>query len=545
MRYFHLLFCIFPLAASAQFHFVENAKERGIHFQQINGSPIKEYIVEAKGAGVSAIDVDGDGWDDIYLINGASIDGKPLNPQPRNQFFRNQGDGTFEDWTDRTGLGDTGFGTGGFFADVDNDGDLDCYVTNYGPNQLYLNDGNCHFTKVPNAGGAQNEGWTTGAAFADINGDGFPDLYIGNYAYFSPHLAEKFGKMGPFHGLPAFIGPSSYQPAKDNLFLNNGDGTFTDVSEERGIDAFEPGRSFTPFFTDLDNDGDLDLYMSDDTTYNHLYENLSDGFFEDISLIAGAALSENGVAQGGMGVAIADVDGDLDLDIAVCNYDGEYNILYRNEGNLQFVDAAYPSGVGQGTVRKVSFGMLLQDFDNDGWPDMHVACGHVYPVADQVPKLDGYAQKSLYFHNTGEGIFTDVSANVGPVANIKGVSRGSAAADFDHDGDLDIIVNNLDGEPFFLENQSPIANWLQLAVQNENGMPAYGARVILTTAERTQLQELYSSASFISQNSAALHFGLGKTTIVEQIEIRWPDGTKQTMNQVKGNQRIVVQKSKN
>ncbi len=527
-------------ASSGPFYFIENAKDRGIQFQQVNGSKIKEYIVEAKGAGVSAVDVDCDGWDDIYLINGASVDGQPMNPQPRNHIFHNKGEGTFEDWTERTGLGDTGFGTGGFFADVDNDGDLDCYVTNYGPNQLYLNDGHCRFTKMENAGGAQDKGWTTGAAFADINHDGFLDLYVGNYAYFSPELAERYGKMGPFHGFPAFIGPSSFEPAKDHLFLNNGDGTFRDVSEERGIDSFEAGRSFSPFFTDLDNDGDLDIYMSDDTTYNHLYENVGNGFFEDISLLAGAALSEDGTSQGGMGVAIADVDGDMDLDIAVCNYDGEYNILYRNEGMMQFVDAAYPSGIGHGTVRKVSFGMLLQDFDNDSWPDMQVVCGHVYPVADQVPRLDGYAQKNLYFHNKGKGVFEDVSEDVGPAAELKGVSRGSACADFDRDGDLDIIVNNLDGEPFFLENQSTAGNWLQVAVRNEKGMPAYGARVVVTSGERKQVAELYSSASFISQNSAVLHFGLGDMRVVDHVEVRWPGGEKKVMEKVEANQLVVI-----
>ncbi len=539
-----ILLLYFSLAnCEAQIRFVENAKQRGIDFVQTNGSKEKEYIVEAKGAGVAVADVNGDGWDDIYFVNGAYLN-QAINDQfPKNQLFLNQGDGTFKNGTRESGLGDTGFGTGAFFADIDNDGDLDCYLTNYGPNQLYVNEGNCHFKPVPNAGGAQCEGWSTGVAFGDINHDGFLDLYVGNYAVFSPEIANQKGKVAPYFGTMSFIGPTAYEPAEDRLFLNNGDGTFRDETVERGINSFECGRAFTVHFTDIDEDGDLDIYTANDTTANHLYENDGNGFFEDVSLLSGVALSENGKEQGGMGVAVKDVDGDLDLDIAVANYQNEYNILYRNDGMLQFTDFSYKSGISQGTVEKISFGMIVEDFDNDGWPDMFVSAGHVYPIADELPMLHGYAQGNLFFRNSGKGIFENLSDSIGPASELKGVSRGCAVGDFDRDGDLDIVINNLDGEPFFLENQSKIGNWIQIALRNERRMPAYGARVFVTANGRTQVAELFSGGSFLSQNSAVLHFGLGGTERVDTITVRWANGLEQELKDVSGNERVVVVKS--
>lgn len=530
--------------AKAQFQFVENAEERGIDFVEVNGSPQKDYIVEAKGAGVAVADVNGDGWDDIYLVNGAFLKGKVVDPPPRHRLFLNKGDGTFRDATDESRLGDTGFGTGAFFADIDNDGDLDCYLTNYGPNQLYCNDGKGKFTRVDNAGGAQNNGWSTGAAFADITGDGFLDLYVAQYAEFSTEIADKMGTFALLMGEPMFIGPSSFKPADDNLFINNGDGTFHDETQKRGINTFEPGRGFTVHFSDLDNDSDLDIYVANDTTSNNLYQNGGKGFFEDAALVAGSGLSDAGKEQGSMGVAIRDVDGDGDLDIVVANYHREYNILYRNEGAMQFTDATFVHGVGQGTMPMVSFGMLLEDYNNDSWADMYVSNGHVYPKADKIASLDGYMQKAVMLYNKGKGFFENFSNKMGPAGDLKAVSRGSATADFDHDGDLDIVVNNLDGSPFFLENRSPCGNWLQIAIQDERGMPAYGARLIVETGDRKQLAELYSSDSFLSQSSATLHFGLGQAETITRLWIRWPDGKEKELKDVRINQRMAVRKEK-
>jgi hypothetical protein len=523
--------------------FIEKANKVGLTFQQINGSKVKEYIVEAKGAGVAVADVNEDGWDDIYFINGAYLTNANQNEIPQNQLFLNKQDGTFYDYTKESGLGDTGFGTAGYFADVDRDGDLDCYLTNFGPNQLYINNGKCEFTKIPNAGGAQNTGWSTGAAFADINDDGFLDLYVGQYANFTKEIADKMGKVAPYFGEMAFIGPAGYQPAKDNLFINNGDGTFRDETEKRGINQLSNGRAFTVHFTDLDNDADLDIYVANDTTGNHLYENTGKGYFSDVSLLAGVSLSENGDKQGGMGVAIQDIDQDMDLDIAVANYQGEYNILYRNEGDLLFTDVTFVTGMGKGSIPKVSFGMLVEDFNNDTWLDMFISAGHVYPIADRLKFLHGYPQENLFYLNTGEGHFQNISTQIGHVASLKGVSRGCATADFDHDGDLDIIINNLDDKPFYFENKSQCGNWLQVLVQDENGMPAFGAQVIATIGKQKLLSELYSGSSFLSQNSAVLHYGLGKNEEVDVLEIRWPDGKTLKKSKNQANKRIIIKKT--
>ncbi len=533
-----------PLALIAQFYFVENARERGLAFTHDSGSREKNYIIEAKGAGLAVADVNGDGWDDIYFVNGAPLHGGSVPPAPRHRLFLNRQDGTFRDATEESGLGDTGYGAGAYFADVDNDGDLDCYLTQFGPNRLYRNEGTGRFAPVENAGGAQSAAWSTGAAFGDVNGDGFLDLYVGNYAQFSFTLADRLGKFGSYYGHLVFIGPASFQPAEDNLFINNGNGTFRDETRARGINSFQAGRAFTAHFSDLDDDGDLDIYVANDANYNHLYENRGGGFFADDSLLSGAALSEDGSAQSGMGVAIRDTDGDQDRDIVVTNFEGEYNILYRNEGGLRFTDAAYATGAGEGSIPKLCFGVLLEDFDNDSWPDLHAACGHVYPVADTIPNLEGYAQPGLMYHNAGQGIFKRVTESSGPGLRLKGISRGSAAADFDRDGDVDIVISNLDGRPFFLENRGSSGNWAEVALQDERGMPAYGAQITIEAGGREQTAELYSSDSFLSQSSAVLHFGLGKAETVDAISVRWPDGSRNESKALPANQRIVLRKKK-
>ncbi|RJP27267.1 MAG: CRTAC1 family protein [Candidatus Omnitrophota bacterium] len=536
------IFLFFSPCSHAQFHFVENAREKGILFHQVNGSAEKYYIVEAKGGGVAVADVDGDGWDDIYFVNGSYPENREERVLPRNQLFLNNQDGTFRNATDESGLGDEGFGIGAYFADVNNDGRPDCYVTNYGPNQLYINQGNLRFQKVENAGGAQDEGFSTGVAFADINHDGFLDLYLGQYAVFSKDIADRLGATTNYYGKKTFLGPAMFKPANDHLFINNGDGTFREETKLRGINSFQTGRAFTVAFSDLDNDGDLDIYVANDMSCNILYENKGNGFFEDISLFAGVGLSEDGAEQSGMGLAIGDVDGDLNPDIAVANYQDEYNVLYRNEGNMRFFDASVISGIEKGSRPLVCFGLLMEDFDNDSRTDLYYSAGHVYPIADEIPSLFGYEMRNPIYHNTGRGIFVDKTAQSGPGCGLKGVSRGSAAADFDHDGDVDIIVNNLDGSPFLLENRSAIGNWLQLAVQDERGAPAYGARVVVETEATRQMKELYSSASFLSQSSATLHFGLGDAKQVKRIGIRWPDGNYIEMESLAVNQKLEIKR---
>ncbi len=541
----HEFICVlffFCSSADAQFYFVEKAEEKGLRFQQVNGSPEKNYIVEAKGGGVSIADINGDGWDDIYFINGSFLENQKAQPLPTNQLFLNNRDGTFRNATDESGLGDNGFGLGAYFADVNGDGKLDCYLTNFGPNRLYLNRGDGSFESIPNAGGAQDYGFSTGAAFADINGDGFLDLYVGQYAVFSKEITDRLGTTTEYYGKKTFLGPAMFEPANDHLFINKGDGTFREESEKRGINSFQTGRAFTVKFSDLDNDGDLDIYVANDMSCNILYENKGNGYFEDISLFAGAGLSESGLEQSGMGLAISDADGDLDLDIAVANYQDEYNVLYRNEGAMQFLDASLISGVEKGSKPLVCFGLLMEDFDNDSWNDLHFSAGHVYPVADEIPSLLGYEKINPIYWNKGQGIFVEKNQESGPGCLVKGVSRGSAASDFDQDGDVDILINNLDGKPFYLENRSKIGNWLQIKIQNKLGTPVYGARAIVETKSRKQMKELYSSDSFLSQSSATLHFGLGDESEILRVSIRWPDGETQQVQSPEINQRMIIKK---
>jgi len=522
--------------------FVECAEEKGLHFIQHSGSKDKHYIVEAKGAGVTVADVNNDGWDDIYLVNGASLTKPISDDSPRNQLFLNQGDGTFRNATEESGLGDRSLGISSAFADIDNDGDLDCYIANYGPNALYLNDGNAHFTPVENAGGAQNPGMSTGIAFADVTGDGYLDLYLGQYAEFSKELADQQGTMMDYYGMKAFLGPRYFPPSRDQLYINNGDGTFRDESELRGINAIHSGRAFTVMFTDLENDGDLDIYVSNDTTANHLYENNGQGRFEEIALLSGTALSEHGQAQGGMGLAIEDYDNDMNMDIAVANYEAQYNILYQNLGQLMFSDVSFTSGFYEGSVPYVSFGLIMEDFNNDGWRDAHVATGHVYPQVDQLKDKKGYAQSDLFYLNQQDGTYRLLETHKVLSGEYKGVSRGSAYSDFDQDGDLDLVINNLDSRLYYFENRSQSGNYLQVRLLNEQGMPAFGSQLTLQTNSLSLRSELRSSSSFLSQSSATLHFGLGKESQVKQLQIRWLDGSIQILENVDSNQRVTIRK---
>ena len=521
--------------------FDENAVARGITFVQTNGARQKEYIYEAKGAGLAVADVDRDGWDDIYFVNGTDPNHTGDEAPPRNQLYRNRGDGTFEDITEASGLGDTGFGTSAVFADYDGDGDLDCLVANYGPNVLYRNNGAGHFTDVTAESGIGSGVWNTGASFGDLDRDGDLDLYICAYAYCTPEIARKRGKMSGFYGMQAFIGPSSYEPEPDRLLINHS-GVFSDETKQRGINQEGCGRGFTPILTDMDNDGDLDIYVSNDSTPNHLYLNDGHGKFEEMGLLMGVAVDGNGKSQGSMGVAIADYDGNQSLDVFVNNYEHEKSLLYSNEGEFGFDDVGTSSGASSGTVMRVSFGALGEDLDNDMWPDLFIANGHVYPVADEITQCDGYAQPAQVLRNMGDGKFTDVSESCGPAFQRRSIGRGAAAGDFDRDGDVDIVVGNLDGRPFFFENRSPKRNYFQLALQNERGMPAVGARVWLTAGEFTMVRELYTGNSFLSQNSEVLHFGLGGQEQVDRLKIRWPDGSERTMERLPANQRLVVRK---
>lgn len=542
------LFAALPLASvsgegEAGIRFDERAEAAGLEFTQQSGSLKKDYIVEAKGAGVVMVDVNQDGYDDIYLVNARPRNLQPNSEAPANRLYINDQKGGFRDETESSGLGDDGHGLGAAFADIDNDGDMDAYVANFGPNQLYINQGDGRFLPAPGAGGAQCLGMSSGVAFGDVNGDGFLDLYVANYAEFDYAGADAMGTLGRFEGIPVFLGPSSFSPASDRLFINKGDGTFSDESDERGLNTFVVARSFTPALVDFDDDGDLDIFVSGDTTSNILYQNDGNGHFEDVSLIAGVGFNQNGLSQGCMGVAVNDGDGDGDMDIFVVNYQGETNVLYENLGNMTFQDSTIEWGLNQDGFDQVSFGVLWEDFDNDGDPDIHIANGHVYPAADQIPRLEGYAQRDLFFLNMNRSRYASLSFEEHAFLQQAAVSRGSACGDFDGDGDLDIVINNLDAKPFLLVNQSDSGNWLQLALLNEYGAPAFGATVEVKSGDFVQSRTLLSCSSFLSQSSAVIHFGFDGSDNPVQVKVKWPGGQVQMLDAVRLNQRISIRRN--
>lgn len=504
---------------------------------QQNGSKEKRLLTEAKGAGVSIADVNQDGWDDLYFCNG--IGNAANEPQPSNQLFINQKDGTFQDETDESGLGITGQSISAVFGDYDNDGNLDVYVCKIGANQLMRNTGDGTFEDVSAAAKVNHPGMSTAAAWGDVNGDGFLDLYVCNYADITMETAKQFGVMTSLMGQQVFLGPLTYKPQHDALYINNQDGTFRDETQLRGVQSWEEGRGLGVRMMDTEADGDLDIFVGNDMTSDTLYINDGKGYFQEQALLVGLGYNNNGSALATMGIAVDDYDGDLDQDILIAGYEGEINTLYRNENGM-FMDVTVPTNAGAGSKPYVTFGALFGDWNNDGYPDIFYANGHVYPAMDNVANHPGYAQPNQILINNNEHQFEDVSTSCGPGLAIKKVSRGAAMADFDHDGDLDIIVNNLDDEPSFLENQTPnIGNWLQIFPLNLYGSPAYGTKVEVHTAKSVFQHVLYSSDSFCSQSSAWLHFGLGDDT-VQSIHIIWVDGKKEEIHFAEHNKRITV-----
>jgi hypothetical protein len=523
--------------------FKETAIFHGIDFVETSGSREKRYLFESKGAGVAVADVNGDGWDDIYFLNGGPDPARPNDPVPINCLYRNNGNGTFHDDTHRSGLGVPGYSTAAAFADYDNDGDVDCYVCNHGPNQLFQNDGTGAFTDVTSQSGTGDPRMSTASAFGDVDGDGDLDLFVCNYAHITAAIADRKGTWFNFSGHNAFLGPLSYDAEADVLYINNGNGTFSDETTSRGITPIAEGCGLGALFTDLDDDGDLDLFVGNDAAADCLYINDGTGYFEESALLAGLGLTDSGIALASMGIAAADFDCDNDIDLFVAGFEGEYNSLFQNNGEMNFADVTTLSHCGENSLLLVTFGAVAADFNNDFWPDIFTANGHVYPIVDLVPQCQGYALPSQLLLNHGKALFTDVSDKAGPDFTQKAVSRGAAVLDFDRDGDVDIIVNNLDGPAQLFENQSTPGNRLQIALQTETGAPAFGARVELTAEGRTQRQELHSSASFLSQNSAVLHFGLGNASH-PQITVHWPDGKIEVFNPAPANCRMILRRQK-
>lgn len=519
--------------------FAEVATVAGLHFELRSGGQVKNYIVEAKGGGGAFFDYDSDGWLDIYLVNGSRLKGYS-DSAPTNALYRNLGDGTFENRTRSAGVGDAGWGMGCAAADYDQDGDLDLYVTNYGPNVLYRNEGQGRFRDVGQAAGVDRAGWSTGASFGDYDLDGDLDLYVAQYLHFAPERVPPRGGM--WKGVLVFAGPSGLPGAQDVLYRNEGQGRFRDVTRQAGVSQRTPTYGLSALFCDYDQDGDPDLYVANDSAPNFLYRNEGNGQFRDVGVEAGAALSAEGGAQAGMGIAYGDCDGDGDGDFLVTHFEDDYNTLYRNRSDGTFAVASAEVGLAAPSLPHLAFGACFFDYDNDRDQDLFVANGHVYPQMRHL-NPDGYAEPNQLFANQGlAGAYRFSEAAAGDLSR-PAVSRGVAKGDYDNDGDVDVLVCNLDGPPHLLRNDGGNQrNYLSLLlVGTASNRDGIGARVSVVSGGVEQLAERVSGGSFLSHSDRRVHFGLGANTVAERVEIHWPSGRVQRLEDVPANQFLVVE----
>ena len=509
--------------------FVEIAQEAGIDFRHINGASGRYYYVEAYGSGAVFLDYDNDGYQDLYAVNGAPLPGFEADGVPTNAFYRNRGDGTFTDVTVSTGTGHAGYGMGSCVGDIDNDGFADLYVTNFGPNVLYRNRGDGTFADVTAAAGVGDARLSTSAAFADIDNDGDLDLYVANNARIDLESDEGC-RRGE---IPVYCAPTEYPGESGVLYRNDSSGKFADITRAAGL-YNDAGRQLGVVFGDYDTDGDTDLYVANDMTANFLYRNDGQARFAEVGLSAGVALSESARPEAGMGTDFGDFDRDGDLDIAVCNFQWEACRLYRNDGDDAFADMSFASGLGEPTLATLTFGTDFLDYDNDGDLDLYLANGHVHPEVEAFDKATSYPQLDQLFVNDGSGKFALAIEDMGPGMALAGVSRGAAFADIDNDGDMDAFVSNNNQRPFLLRNDGGNRNhWLAIKtigrVSNRDGI---GARVKVISGDLVQTEEVRSGSSYLSQNDLRVYFGLGRRERVDRVEIRWPSGIVQTLEEM-------------
>jgi hypothetical protein len=525
-------------AADSGVTFTDITRESGITFVHVS-APDKKYIVESMSGGVALFDFDRDGWLDVYLVNSLTV-ATAGNPRAaRSGLWRNRGDGTFTDVTEAAGVGYPGWGMGAATGDFDNDGWDDLYVTCFGPNRLYRNNGNGTFADVTASAAVGDPRWSAGAAFADYDNDGRLDLFVANYVNLRLDALPEFGagKYCQFQGLPVQCGPRGLPGAGDSLYRNNGDGTFSDVSSKAGV-ADAAGRfGMGVAWSDFNRDGRVDLFVANDTGPNFLYRNNGDGTFTDVGLQAGVALSEDGKEQASMGVAVGDYDHRGGASIFVTNFSDEYNALYRHGKDFLFTDASFASQTAKASLPLVGWGAHFFDYDNDGWLDLLAGNGHVYPQVERAKLTTSYRQRSLLYRNNRNGSFTEITPSAGAALNEPAVSRGSAAGDLDNDGDLDLVVNTLDGAPSVLRNDGGNArNFLVVALEGRAGnRNAIGARVTVRAGDLVQTAERRSGGSYLSQNDPRLHFGLDKRAKVDSLEVRWPNGTVQAFADLRAN----------
>ena len=533
-------------------------------FTHVSGTAEKNYIIEATGSGVALWDFNGDGRLDLYLVNGSTLERlRRGEDAPSAALFRNNGDGTFTDVTKETGVANGRWGQGVCAGDFNNDGFEDLYVTNFGANRLYRSDRGERFTDVAVAAGVANDSWSTGCAFGDYDGDGWLDLFVAGYvsldlkslppapggdgragAQAAPAAAgDSAGqRMGAAYAPGAAVctyrservmcGPRGLKGAPDRLYRNNRDGTFTDVSRDAGVADRDGLYGFGVAWFDMDDDGRLDLFVANDSGPNYLYRNLGNGRFDDVSYPSGAALDAQGREQAHMGVAVGDYDNDTRLDLHVTNFANDFNVLYHNDDGRSFTDVSVSAGLTLPSMPFLGWGTDFLDYDNDGWLDLLVVNGHVYPLADRVAWNTSYAQRALLFRNLGGRRFEDIGAAAGEALTTARVSRGSAVGDIDNDGGIDIAISNLDDRPTLARNVGGAASghWLTLTLRGDPDRKcprdAIGSAVFLTAGGIVRRGEVASGRGQVSQSDLRVHFGLGRETTVSKLEVRWAIGPR-------------------
>jgi hypothetical protein len=538
-------------------------------FRHVSGSAAKDYIIETTGSGVALVDFDRDGFLDLYFVNGSSLERMRKGiAAPKAALFHNNGGGTFVNVTDAAGVANERWGQGVCAGDFDNDGEVDFYVTNVGANRLYRGTGGMRFLDVAAKANVQADGWSTGCAFGDYNGDGWLDLYVAGYVDLDltalPPAPER-GTAGDarkatttgtaatsqgggvgmgasyaadtaactYRGVPVMCGPRGLTGARDYLFRNNGNGTFTDVTREAGVWTDPARYGLGVAWFDMDDDARLDLLVANDSGPNHVFRNLGSGRFEDVSYPSGAALDGDGRSQAHMGVAIGDLDNDGDDDIHITNFADDFNALYRNHGDGSFTEVSARFGVAASSIPFLGWGTHFFDYDNDGWLDLLAVNGHVYPAADSTEWNNSYVQRALLYRNLGGKKLEEIGSAAGSALIEPRAARGSAVGDLDNDGGVDIAVNTLDGRPLVARNQGDgRGHWLTVELRGDPAQQcpsdAIGSVVFVTAGGRRLRGEVASGRSYLSQSDLRVHVGLGSATQILRLEVRWANGPTKT-----------------
>src|SRR5882724_11258021 len=510
-------------------YFTDVAQKAGLTMMNVfGGVSTKKYIIETTGTGVAIFDYDNDGWPDIFLVNGTTLEGFPAGQAPTNHLYHNNHDGTFTDVTVKAGLNATGWGQGVCVGDYDNDGWEDLYVTYYGKNRLFHNH-NGVFGEVAEKAGVAGSGkaWGTGCAWVDYDRDGHLDLMIANYVDFDLATAPTPGERPScvWKGVPVMCGPRGLASAKNVLYHSRGDGTFEDVTTKAHIDQTDGHYAFSVATLDYNDDGWPDIYVACDSTPSILYRNNRDGTFTDVAVVSGAAFNEDGREQAGMGATIGDYNGDGRLDIFKTNFSDDTSTLYRNNGDGTFDDVTSAAGLGLYT-KYLGWGTMFLDVDNDGWPDLLLVNGHVYPEVDKNNLGSNYEEPRILYHNLGKGTFADISASAGPGINMHASSRGLAVGDLWNDGCISAVITNLNAAPSLLVNQVRNSNhWIAIrTLGTKSNRDGIGARISAKAGARILVDEVRSGSSYNSSSDMRVHFGLGSTAKVDTVQVRWPSG---------------------